>query len=45
MIEKEYAIYSVTYYLAKVLNIECKGKNINEVVKLIIQKVNELKGV
>ena len=45
MIEREMAIYSLIHYLAKAFNIEHKGKNVNEVVKLIIQKVKDFEGV
>src|SRR4051812_16726742 len=43
MIEKEMAIYSVTQHLAKIFHIDNNGKSVNEIVKLINQKVKELK--
>ena len=42
MIEREMAIYTVIHHLAKVLDFEYKGKDANEVVKIIKQKVKEL---
>lgn len=45
MIERQMAIYALTYHLAKVFSIEHKGKDVNEVVKMIIQKVKEYEKV
>lgn len=39
MIEREMAIYSLIHFLSKAFNIEQKGQDVKEVVKLINQKV------
>ncbi|HWL24835.1 MAG TPA: hypothetical protein VNR38_14000 [Ureibacillus sp.] len=45
MIEREMAIYSLIHFLSKVFDIEQKGKDVKEVVKLINQKAKEFGGV